>query len=196
MECCKMIRAGIPPSWKGSKMRPIDWSETFEQHWKSAQSGSLIRFWEQYSLHDSSWIGAWFDPLHERAVLAFHWDTFWTENRVPYPGNEVEHWPTLLIRLNKFILSYYDKYDSVDFASNAICGASTRPVTREEREPLLTGLSSGLQLAVSGTDYLFQESLVLTTILGDMGKWHFLHDDHVDFLCLLEDGQAVVIPSV
>lgn len=177
-------------------MQQFDWSETFEQHWKSAQSGSLIRFWEQYTLHDSSWIGAWFDPLHEQAILAFRWDTIWTENRVPYPGSEVARWPTLLIRLNQFILSYYDRNDAFAYGSDNVSGAETRLITLEEQEQYLTGLSGRLQLAASGTEYLLGANLVRTTITGDMGEWHFLHHDHVDFLCLLEDGQAVVIPGV
>jgi hypothetical protein len=164
--------------------------------WATAQPGPLTHFLKQYTLHDSSWIGVWIDPLEEQAILAFEWDAFWTQGRVPYPSNQVAYWPTLLIRLNKLILYYYDKYDQVQDSSNHIDGAETRSVTSAEREQLLTGFSGKLKLASSGTDFLFAEDLVFTTLTGDMGQWHFLHSNHIDVLCLSEDGQPILISDV
>jgi hypothetical protein len=164
--------------------------------WATAQPGTLTHFLEQYSVHDSSWIGVGIDPLEEQAILAFEWDTFWTQERVPYPSNQVAYWPTLLLRLNKFFLYYYDKHDQIPYASSHVDGAETRLVTSEEREELLTCFSGSLKLASSGTDFLFAGNLVFTTLIGDMGKWHFLHSNHVDVLCLNEDGQPILIPSI
>jgi hypothetical protein len=162
----------------------------------AAQSTTLMHFLEHYSVHDSSWIGVWIDPLAEQAILAFEWDAFWTEGRVPYPSNQVAYWPTLLIRLSKLALYYYDKHDQFEYGSNHIDGAETRSVTSEEREQLLASFSGNLKLTSSGTDFLFAEDLVFTTLTGDMGKWHFLHSNHVDVLCLTEDGQPIPIPGV
>jgi hypothetical protein len=165
-------------------------------HWVAAQPGTLAHFLEQYSVHDSSWIGVWIDPLEEQAILAFEWDAFWTEGRVLYPSNQVAYWPTLLIRLNKLILYYYDKHDQFLYGSNHVDGAETRAVTSEEHEQLLAGFSGNLKLASSGTEFLFAEDLVFTTLTGDMGQWHFLHSNQVDVLCLSEDGQPIPIPGI
>jgi hypothetical protein len=115
---------------------------------------------------------------------------------VPYPSNQVAYWPTLLIRLSKLFLYYYDKHDQISYASSHVDGAETRLVTSEEREELLTCFSGSLKLASSGTDFLFAGNLVFTTLTGGMGKWHFLHSNHVDVLCLNEDGQPILIPDV
>ena len=167
-----------------------------EPQWASAHSTTLTHFLEQYSVHDSSWIGVWIGPLEEQAILAFEWDAFWTQGRVPYPSNQVAYWPTLLIRLSKLILYYYDKHDQLPYGSSHVDDAETRAVTSEEREQLLTGFSGNLKLASSGTDFLFAEDLVFTAVTGDMGQWHFLHSNHVDVLCLSEDGESIPIPGV
>ena len=115
---------------------------------------------------------------------------------MPYSSNQVAYWPTLLIRLSKLILYYYDKHDQLPYGSSHVDDAETRAVTSEEREQLLTGFSGNLKLASSGTDFLFADDLVFTTVTGDMGQWHFLHSNHVDVLCLSEDGESIPIPGV
>ncbi|CAG0931091.1 hypothetical protein TFLX_01992 [Thermoflexales bacterium] len=169
---------------------------TSELHWEAARPDTLMHFLEQYTLHDSYWIGVWIDPLEEEAILAFEWDTFWAQGRVPDPTDQVISWPTLLIRLNKLVMYYYDKQDQFKDGSTYIGAAETQTITLEEREQLLTCFSGNLQLASSGTEFLFSEDLVHTTISGDMGRWHFLHNSQVDLLCLGEDGQPIPIPGV
>ncbi len=164
--------------------------------WTAAQSCTLAQFLEHYTLHDSSWIGVWIDPLGEQAILLIDWDTFWTQGRVPYPPNQVATWPTLLIRLNKLVLHYYDKHDQFEYGSSHIDGAESRLVTSEEREQLLARFSEGLRFASSGTDFLLSEDLAFTTLAGDMGQWHVLHSQQVDVLCLDENGQPIPIPGV
>ncbi len=164
--------------------------------WAAARSCTLARFLEHYTLHDSNWIGVWIDPVGEQATLVIDWDTFWTQGRVPYPSNQVATWPTLLIRLNKLVLYYYDKHDQFEYGSSHIDGAETRSVTSEEREQLLAKFSEGVRLAVSGTDLLLADDLAFTTLTGDMGQWHFLHNQQVDMLCLSEDGLPIPIPGV
>lgn len=167
-----------------------------QSQWAAAHSIALTHFLEQYTLHDSGWVGIWIDPLGGQAILVIDWDTLWTQGRVPYPSNLVATWPTLLIRLNKLILYYYDKGDQFEYGSNHIDGAETRLVTSEEREQLLADFSGNLKLASRGTDFLLAEDLVFTTLTGDMGQWHCLHHRQVELLCLSEDGQPIPIPGV
>ena len=58
----------------------------------------LDKFFEHYTLHDSYWIRLYAEPQHE-ATLLLRWDTFWTNDRVPFPGSAVAEWPILAIRL-------------------------------------------------------------------------------------------------
>jgi hypothetical protein len=81
------------PAWLGGDLV----EETLP--WDAALATTLAHFFEQYSLHDSYWIGLYLG-LNQEGVLLLRWDTVWTEGRVPFPGPLVAEWPVLAVRLS------------------------------------------------------------------------------------------------
>ena len=83
------------PEWLGPRL--ID--DAVE--WSSAVATSLVSFLEQYTLHDSTWIGLHLQLDQAGAAIAvIRFDAFWTEGRVPHPGDLVAEWPIILIRFS------------------------------------------------------------------------------------------------
>jgi hypothetical protein len=81
------------PAWLGGDLV----EETLP--WEGALSTTLADFLEQYSMHDSCWIGLYLG-VNQEGVLLFRWDTNWTEGRVPFPGSHVADWPVLAVKLS------------------------------------------------------------------------------------------------
>jgi hypothetical protein len=83
------------PEWLGPRL--ID--DAFP--WADGVSTSLIEFFENYTLHDSFWIGLHL-PLDQKsaAVALIRFDALWTDGRVHHPGSLVAEWPILLIRFS------------------------------------------------------------------------------------------------
>jgi len=51
--------------------------------WHEGKRVSFSQFHEQYTLHDSHWIGIFYNVAYEQAVtLAIEWDTVWLPNEI------------------------------------------------------------------------------------------------------------------
>ena len=100
--------------------------------WEAALHTSLADFLEAYTLHDSNWILFALDPdAGSEATLAFRFDAFWTDGRVPHPGSMVSEWPVLLVRLRGLQAIRFDGYAEAgaEWAPRTIARASSRAST-------------------------------------------------------------------
>src|SRR6185312_6677969 len=88
-----MVNIPYYPEWLGSRL--ID--DAFD--WEIALETTVEAFLEQYTLHDSSWIGFHLQVDQAGAGLAIiRFDAFWTDGRIPHPSAVVEEWPILVVR--------------------------------------------------------------------------------------------------
>ncbi len=106
------------PAWLGGDLV----EETLP--WEGALATSLAEFLEQYSLHDSYWIGLYLG-VNQEGVLLLRWDTVWTEGRVPFPGPLVAEWPVLAVKLSGLAVT------EVRLKDMGIAGAASGPVEGE-----------------------------------------------------------------
>jgi hypothetical protein len=69
--------------------------------WQQGQKMTFKEFDKKYTLHDSGWIGIFFNIAYERtATLAIQWDAFWLPNDIKQSTSVVADWPYLFIQLS------------------------------------------------------------------------------------------------
>ncbi len=68
--------------------------------WKQGKRMNFKAFNKKYTLHDSGWIGIFFNIAYERtATLAIQWDAVWLPNEIKQSTSVVADWPYLFIQL-------------------------------------------------------------------------------------------------
>jgi hypothetical protein len=69
--------------------------------WQQGKRMNFKEFNEKYTLHDSGWIGIFFNIAYERtATLAIQWDAVWLPNEIKQSTSVVADWPYLFIQLS------------------------------------------------------------------------------------------------
>jgi hypothetical protein len=68
--------------------------------WDRGRKISFQDFDKKYTLHDSGWIGIFFNIAYEQtATLAIQWDAVWIPDEIQKSTPIVSDWPYLFIRL-------------------------------------------------------------------------------------------------
>ncbi len=66
--------------------------------WQQGKKMSFQEFDRKYTLHDSYWLGIFFDVAYEKAAtLAIQWDAVWLSDAVKERTSVVADWPYLFI---------------------------------------------------------------------------------------------------
>jgi len=69
--------------------------------WDKTGFVDVSSFSKKYTLHDSCWVGMFFDVGFEAsATMAFQWDSFWLPEQLQKQTPTVDDWPYLFIRIN------------------------------------------------------------------------------------------------
>lgn len=91
--------------------------------WADGVAMSFEEFAQQYTLHDSYWIGAFLNIAYEpTATLAIVWDAVWLPNRVKESTSIMEDWPYLLIQLSGVEQFSPSRYEDAMGACRTISG--------------------------------------------------------------------------
>lgn len=68
--------------------------------WGEAKGCSFREFSEKYTLHDSVWVGVFYDVAYDdSAVLAIIWDAVWLPDELAQSTSVVGEWPLLFIKV-------------------------------------------------------------------------------------------------
>jgi len=180
------------PAWLGlGLLNGLDWS-------RSAAS-TIPRLLQEYTLHDSSWIGLWSEPGFESLAL-IGWDTHWSRGRLPYPiAGTPAGYPFLLIQFERLWRGRFRFGD--EYALPTIAHATSRLVPQAEKLNLnLIGSAAPGEIGqehARSHKYLEQEILFHTIVTpvvgGDVELWH---GGTTRFLCLDAAGNALAIPDL
>lgn len=69
--------------------------------WQQGKKMTFEEFHQKYTLHDSYWIGIFFNVAYEQtATLAIEWDAVWLPERLKQSTATVSDWPYLFIQLS------------------------------------------------------------------------------------------------
>lgn len=67
--------------------------------WGEGREYSFPEFSEKYTLHDSNWVGVFYDVAYaDAAVLAIIWDAVWLPDELARSTSDVGGWPMLFIK--------------------------------------------------------------------------------------------------
>ena len=100
--------------------------------WEQGRKTNFTEFNKKYTLHDSGWIGIFFNVAYEQtATLAIRWDAVWLPDEIAESTSIVSNWPYLFIQLKnieQFSTSNYDDIGSLDTTGKILCGIILAPL--------------------------------------------------------------------
>ena len=71
-------------------------------NWNEAKEYSFREFFEKYTLHDSYWIGLFYDVAYENnLILAIIWDAVWLPDEIARSTSDVTEWPWLFLKIEE-----------------------------------------------------------------------------------------------
>jgi hypothetical protein len=97
--------------------------------WQQGVVMSFDEFNQKYTLHDSYWIGAFFDVAYEPTVtLAISWDAVWLPDEIKQSTSIVDDWPYLFIQLSEVEQLSPSSYGDMMDACRTISGCEVEVV--------------------------------------------------------------------
>jgi hypothetical protein len=67
--------------------------------WEEGRQINFVEFNKKYTLHDSGWIGIFFNVAYEQtATLAIRWDAVWLPDEIAKSTSIVSDWPSILVK--------------------------------------------------------------------------------------------------
>jgi hypothetical protein len=91
--------------------------------WEEGIKMSFTEFNKKYTLHDSGWIGIFFDVAYEQtATLAIRWDAVWLPNEIAKSTSIVSDWPYLFVQLKNIEQFSTSNYDDIGSLPRSIFG--------------------------------------------------------------------------
>ena len=126
------------PQWLGPRLLEDSFT------WGEALTTSLPAFGEQYTFHDSVWIGLHLHlDLTGGATAIIRLDSFWTEGKVPHPGSLVAEWPILLVRFSDVGAVRLSGFVGSDWSSRTIDASETTDSTAGRHRTSFDDIYSG-----------------------------------------------------
>jgi hypothetical protein len=91
--------------------------------WEEGIKMSFTKFNTKYTLHDSGWIGIFFNVAYEQtATLAIRWDAVWLNDEIAKSTSIVSDWPYLFIQLTNIEQFSTSNYDDIGSLPRSISG--------------------------------------------------------------------------
>ena len=164
--------------------------------WSSARSVPMERFLAEYTLHDSYWVGLFTRPAYE-SVAVFRWDTFWSKERVEFPGSLVETWPFLVVRFQKVYQVHASYPKGASQYTETIQYAESEVVSEQKRVQMLEWLTldghepeESIELVLDGD---LHHTRFFPVYGGRIDLWY---GGPTQFLCLSSAGGRLEIPDL
>ncbi len=89
--------------------------------WESAKELTFAEFSDRYTLHDSYWIGLFYDVAYENdVVLAIVWDAVWLPDELAESTSLVDDWPLLFIKVENASQISTTGYDAIESTQRGI----------------------------------------------------------------------------
>jgi hypothetical protein len=101
--------------------------------WEEGIKMSFTEFNQKYTLHDSGWIGIFFDVAYEQtATLAIQWDAVWLPDEIAKSTSIVSDWPYLFIKLKNIEQFSTSNYDDIGSLPRSIFGCELEEIDRKK----------------------------------------------------------------
>jgi len=97
--------------------------------WGEGKEYSFRGFAEKYTLHDSVWVGVFYDVAYaDSAVLVIIWDAVWLPDELARSTSVVGEWPLLFIKVGGASQVSASGYKDVGGLQRGIAGAEIEEV--------------------------------------------------------------------
>jgi hypothetical protein len=101
--------------------------------WEKGKRISFIEFNKKYTLHDSGWIGIFFNVAYEQtATLAIRWDAVWLPDEIAKSTSIVSDWPYLFIQLKNIEQFSTSNYDDIGSLPRSIYGCEFEEINENK----------------------------------------------------------------
>ncbi len=101
--------------------------------WEKGLNISFSEFSNKYTLHDSCWIGLFYD-VGDRAsvILAIHWDAVWLRDSIALNNSQIQEWPFLFIKIDKVQEISTSGYFKDDVPHFSICNSQIESINEQQ----------------------------------------------------------------
>lgn len=101
--------------------------------WHKGKGMTFRDFNKRYTLHDSYWIGIFYNVAYEQAVtLAIVWDAVWLPDKIKESMSVVNEYPYLFIRLTSVEQVSTANFAEIEGISRAIAGCEFEEVEEKK----------------------------------------------------------------
>jgi hypothetical protein len=119
--------------------------------WDEAEKLSFQEFSGKYTLHDSYWIGLFYDVAYEdNAILAIVWDAVWLPDDIALSTTVVSQWPLLFIKVGKVLQVSTSGYKDVGGISRGIARAEVVEVDEKHLLIISDHYGGSVEISFSG----------------------------------------------
>ena len=97
--------------------------------WNEAKEYSFQEFSEKYTLHDSVWVGLFYDVAYENnVILTIIWDAVWLPDEIAQSTSVVAEWPLLFIKIGDVLRVSTSGYKDIGGLQRGIGAAGIEQV--------------------------------------------------------------------
>ena len=122
-----------------------------ELPWDKGRKMNLKCFLEEYTLHDSYYVGLFYNPAYTNNItLTFQWDPIWLPCKMAPKTSLVKDWPYLFIRIEDVEQSSTWGYKDYDDINRAVEIAEYVEVDSRKLFSIGDVFGGNLQIAFSG----------------------------------------------
>ncbi len=115
------MEEAVFPKWLGQHLL----EDSFP--WNKAWELEPEEFIKRITLHDSVWVRLVLDSAWENtAILVIQWDTYWNKDLASYPGDKIDNWPILLIKVPQVTNIECVDYDDIGGSQRTISDLETK----------------------------------------------------------------------
>ncbi|MEL6927611.1 MAG: hypothetical protein AAFO95_03125 [Cyanobacteria bacterium J06600_6] len=115
------------PSWLGNDLI------NDRLPWEKGLNISFSEFIKKYTLHDSCWIGLFYDVGDLSSVtLVINWDAVWLPDSIALSTSKVQEWPFLLIKIAKVKEVSTSNYFNSDYPNWSICDYQIESIDKQQ----------------------------------------------------------------
>jgi hypothetical protein len=120
--------------------------------WESANEWSFRQFSEKYTLHDSYWIGLFYDIAYDNnVILAIVWDSVWLPDEIAESTAVTDDWPVLFIKVQEVLQVSTSGYKDIGGIQRGIHHSETTEVGDKELFVISDHDGGVVELVFTGT---------------------------------------------
>ena len=133
------------PSWLGNDLI------NDKLPWDKGLQTNFTEFCKKYTLHDSCWIGLFYDIGDLASVtLVINWDAVWLPNTIALSNSEVQEWPFLLIKIAKVKEVSTSNYFNDDYSNWSICDYQIESIDEQQLLVITSCTGGDVEITFSG----------------------------------------------